>query len=262
MFPAAFYAQVASSVCMTAVGVIGYAVARADGAEPRHRRAWRLYAATALASGITIVAQNTFGGAALLAGAGSPTWETYLAWGPGMNYGRGLFWYVFAVLLLVHGHPRGQEARVLRQTNVWLLLGAAFALGLVGGFVEGPYTTRHEGHYAILNHGLLVLMMAGLAAAVASDGMDRLLALTVAANIAVIPLFSTWLWWRAHGVGGASYPSSLNIQTYYAVFWLASLAIAARRLWLARRGVPVPGLVASLRAIPPHGIPEQRSSHR
>lgn len=263
MFPAAFYAQVMSSASVLALGVASYAVVRSGGLEPRHRVAWRLFAAVALASGITSAVQTVFGGAALLAGAGTPVWDTYLAWATGMNYGRGLFWYVFAGLLVVHGRPWGQGARVLRHRNLWLLFGAAYAVGLGLGFVEGPYTARHEAHYAILNHGLLLLMTAGLVVAVASDGVDRLLALAVAANIAVLPLYSSWLWWRAHAVGGGTrYPSTLFIQMYYVVFWLVSLAIALRRLWLARRGVPVPGLLASLAAIRAHGLPERRSSPR
>lgn len=245
MFPPTFYAQTVGTFAMLGLGIAGLAAAaRAQGAPPRHRLGWRITGQVFLAAGIGRIVQNTGGGAALLGGEGSAAWDSYLVWAPGMNYGRQLSLCILGALFLLLA-VRPADAAPLRSGRVWLLLLLGYAVGMAAGLVEGPMGARHFRNFAMLNTAPLLVLLAGLAVAAVADAIDRLLALALAVNTAVLPLYSLWLSWNMQS-GGRPAPTPFQYQSYYALFSLMALAIGVRRWHLARRGVPVPGLFSPL----------------
>jgi hypothetical protein len=119
----------------------------------------------------------------------------------------------------------------------------ATAAGTAIGLLEGPFVPQHLANFALLNTGLLLLLLSTLAVAVVTGAADRLFTLALAAYTAGYPLTTLWLSWRAHSSPGGITPPALYTQLYFIAFVVVALGITTYRWILARRGIPVPAVL-------------------
>jgi hypothetical protein len=211
-------------------------------APPKHRECWRLLGSGFLFFGIFTLLVNAAGGWALVEGPGTKVWNTFVRVLPGTNYGSQLTLYAFCTLL-VTACLRGQRAGPLPGRTVWGVLLLGTAAGTAIGLLEGPFTLQHLANFALLNTGLLLLLLSALAVAVVTGAADRLFALALAAYTAGYPLTTLWLSWRAHNSPGSMTPPVLYTHLYFIAFILVALGITTYRWLLAGRGIPVPAVL-------------------
>jgi hypothetical protein len=240
--PPTMYLQIAVSALGTAIGVFALRIsARARAAPEVHRVTWRLTGLLFLLLGVDGLAQCMFGSWAILAGVGSPVWNSYLRWSPALNYSRTGPEFVFAGMILATAW-RGTPVPRHPATGAALLL-AGGAVGLALGWLEGPLESgRHYERVAILDGGLFAVWTLAMSAAVLTDVVDRTLLATLVLCVLPLPLNVIWFSWLARVETGVWVPRPFDMQLYHVALKALVLAVALRRWRAARIGIPVPGL--------------------
>jgi hypothetical protein len=238
--------QIAVSLVGAAVGACALETARrAVGAPAVHRLTWHLAGGTFVLMSASALAQNAFGSAAILAGTGSPLWNAYLRWAPGLNYGRNAMEVGLLGLLIAVVWRRG-AARPVPRTAAWLVLAALGVAALALGSREGPLVAgRHFGSVAVMDTALFALWALALSAAVLADVIDRSLLLALGLSAAALPLNALWFFSLARLGTGVWTPRPVDMQLYRLLLEAAVLLVVVQRLRLARRGVRVAGLAES-----------------
>lgn len=225
-------------------GIVARSVPRyGRSGSPRHLLLWSVAGVTFILQGVNRLAQDTFGTWAYFAGPDTRVFRSYLAALPAANHSRTFAMLGFCGVLAVLTFWRRELSR--RQT-VLLSVGVALAgmaVGAVIGWREGPFRVQpHFSAVAVSDAFELVFLLAALFAVLVGNQADRLLWLALAAytfNVALNILWMVGL--SALGVGWA--PSVLHMNLYRVMLLALMVCIAARRLFLARRGVPTRGLL-------------------
>jgi hypothetical protein len=236
-----FVVQTAAILAMVPFVAFAFLTARHLPPDPRAVRAswWMTAGCFGLITAIALV-QTAGSLAALTGGRGSVAWDLYVAWIPAGNYARSLPIIPFAVLLLaVAIHPRNGG----RYVGVTLGLCALFAvLGIGVGMLEGPYVSSvHLSRIALISGVSVILLLAALLVATATDSYDQLLwlilgmyALKEALSVSLLSLMA----WREFS--RLVPPAALFQMTLAA--WLVMVALSARRYHHAVKKRPVPAL--------------------
>lgn len=241
--------QTASAVGAVPIGILSMMVGRRAASARTHRQAWLLVGWTFLVLGGFGSLQAVLSIWAASAGPGAAIWSHYLVWAPGMNYARGLITTAFAVGLILLALPRGE--RRVRAYHPFGF-GVAVALGLVLGHMEGPLgATDHFSRQAVLTAGTVIILLASLLLAAATDVVDRLLWLAVTVftlkQALSVSLLSILAW--------MAFDSAIRPVTFYAMHAAALglvLLLVLRRYQLARQHREVPALFESVSAVRKH----------
>jgi len=220
-------------------------IARERGRVPRdYRLSWLLTGATFTLYGLVIGIQNACAAWAYVAGPGSRALELYLRYAPLGNHSRtfGSYAYCLAMLGLAFS-PR------LRNTGrVWLLAGLVAAGMMVGaayGWREGAFVRQvHYTAVAMMTALELILLLAMLFATLVVPTVDRLHWFAVGLHTFGVALNILW-YVGLLGIGFGWAPAPWLMAAYRVMFAGAMAGLAVRRLILARKGVPVPGLIDS-----------------
>lgn len=228
--------QVAAPLPYVGVGLAALAIERRmpDRAAPP-ARAWRLVGLAFLLSGGGHLAQSLWAAAAVAAGPESAVYAAYLRWTPAQNHSRALMMLAFGVALALLPRLSGWRAPAL-------LLGG-MVVGAALGWAEGGFQTeRHFPLLSALDTLQLLVVLGALAATLHGNRVDRHLWLLVA--LYAVGHASSVIWLAALSwaeTPGAWAPNALYLQGLLLLGASATLAVALRRLWLARRDVAVPG---------------------
>lgn len=237
--------QVAAALVLTGSGAAALAASRHTGGFPaRYRLTWRIAGLALVLIGVSSILQNAHGALAIAHGEGSPVWNGYMRLAPAWNHSRELVPFALALLLLGAALAPKHPALDGRWIPPVVLL-AAFALGGVMGWMEGPLDfARHFERVALLDAAALLFVICALAATMIADVVDRLLMLALLAYVIPLPLNALWFAWMAAHVGGGGWaPSPASMQLYRIAFDAVCAGLAAWRWRLARRGAYVPGFL-------------------
>lgn len=237
--------QCAVALLALAMGVLGLKVARAlpPDAPVLHRLSWEVVGLVFLLGAVSSIFQNVFAVIAVRAGNGSPAWNSYAVWAPVGNYGRTLAKSMLSLLLCLL--PLAHRVTLPRARLV--AIGASvvmFAVGTALGLMEGPLRMSvHFSMYSVFETVELVLLLIALFVAVQTSSMDRLLWAAMALYAARQALnalsYGALAWW---GTDGRWAPSGLHIHVMGVIGYVVMAYLSWKRILLARRGVPVPGM--------------------
>jgi hypothetical protein len=235
----------------TAVALLGFlfgvqalGVTRAlSGTRAAHHAAWELTAVGFLVAGVSSVVWSAFAVWAVAAGPGSAAWNGSVTWMPVGNYGRSVAKAMLALLLCCIPWLAGLTPRARGAASLGSLL-AMFAAGGVYGYLEGPLRSgTHFSIYAVFQTAELILLLAALFIAVLQSSMDRWLWAILAiygVRQALNALSVSALAWL--GIPGRWALSPMVVHLMGVASYLMMMALAHRRLQLARRRVAVPGM--------------------
>lgn len=252
---------------LIAVFTMGFAAAAlrvARGPAPldaAYRYGWRLAGAAFAVHAASQAVQYAWGGAAMWGGRAG-VMEAYLRWAPAMNHSRTFLILAFVGALVLSAFRPVPEGGRLS----WGYLGclaAAFAAGGLVGHAEGSLIGgRHYLRVAGWDTVILVVMLAALFASLLRDRLDRFLwsALTTYASSVAISV----IWFAALTQiddPNVWSPAPWQIALYRAVFSLVMLLLAVRCLALARRGLPIRGLLGSRDDRPAYGAVPSATLH-
>ncbi len=231
--------QTLAQVLLLACGIAALAVARERDAFSKVQ--WALWLLTGIAftlMGVNAVLHAAAAAGAFFAGADTAIYDLYLRWSPTGNHSRSALVIAFGVVVIWLTGSRGPL-----PSWFWLFaVGLLLLFLLVGGWIgwrEGLLTpSRHYSAFAGLNTiGLLVLLWA-LWRSLLAETMDLHLWLAIAVYAIHQALNVIWLSALAWSfVPGAWSPSPWMIMLYTVIAHTTMLAVALRRLVLARRGV-------------------------
>jgi hypothetical protein len=237
--------QWAFSVVVVVLCGVAFRIGRHRSAvDALHPAAWTLTGIAFVPYTACMVLQNAWGTWAMVAGGRSAAMESYLLWAPAMNHSRTFVLIAFFALLAWFMLRRDPPTAPVWWGAVGVLaLGAAFGVWI--GWREGSMVmSTHFTRVALWDAVELVVVLAALFVALATDRVDRYLwavlavfGAVVAINIlmyAFLALIDDPRVWSPH-------PWAMG--TYRLALAAVMLAIALRRLALASRGVPVAGLL-------------------
>ncbi|HEU0016450.1 MAG TPA: hypothetical protein VFQ45_22410 [Longimicrobium sp.] len=241
--------QVASALLTLAFGAMAVRVMRLAGRNrDRALAAWEPTAFAFLLAGTLLLAQALWAAAAIRAGAGSGTLDTYLAWAQPLNVGRGALTVAYAAVLaaLVVGGRRWALRLSARSLPVF---GTAATVGTLAGRLLDDRTPNGQmAQLGVLGAVTVLVLLGVLLAAVTNDGLDQLLWFALAAytlkETMQVSLFALIAWWT---------PGSSRAVTYgfYALALLVLVIMAvlgARRVRMAAARQHVPALFEHIHA--------------
>jgi hypothetical protein len=209
---------------------------------PETSTAWILTGSAFLLQAVSLVVQLSFGTAALWRGAGSRTWDAYLAWSPAFNHSRTFHLIAFALALLL----------LLRRSNARSALVPGLVL-IALGHLTGAGVGRMEAEYSALTHYTavarwdvieLLLFLPLLHAALPSARIDRLL--WFALSVYTFHLALSILWFAGLSrlaVPGEWAPQPWVLHALRLDLTTGLCVIAVHRLALVRAGRTVPPVI-------------------
>lgn len=237
--------QLLVTALLLSFGVLSLVIAgRAAFQKPFHKVFWTLAGAGFVTHGTLQATQNLWGSLAMAAGGTSATMATYLRWVPAFNHSRTFLWLAFSGIMVWMA-----RRDTLPGPRAW----GATALALAVGLLVGALLGYHEGsllastHYtrvALLDALELVVLLGVLFVALVSGRVDRHLwgALAVFATMVALNI----VWYAAMSMIDDKRvwtPAPWMMSAYRVVPTAVMVAIGARRLQLARRGIKVPSLL-------------------
>lgn len=242
-----YWLQVVLSLSFGAFGVLSLLVGRhPDPNGPFRSAGWRLAGVAFLSHACVRVIQNVWQRLVFHEPLGSPALERYLDWAPIFNHSRTFLLVGFCGLLIalvVRKEPPGPR--------FWRTVPAVLAGGLVLGGTLGYFegTLRAVIHYtnvSLLDLLEVVVLFGVLFAALATSRMDRLLWAALGLYAFMLTLNVVFmLAFAAKDDASAWSPPAWVLPAYRSVLTWLMVALAARKLVLARRGTPVPALLES-----------------
>ena len=239
--------QAAAALSFVAFGLLSVAVhRRTPGARADHRLSWLLIGGGFTLHGLALLFHTLWAVAAYVAGSGADLYETFLVWTAPMNHSRTFLLLGLTFAILAHAmlpHPRSRRF----AGGAAVLIGAGFAGGLVVGRVEPEMSAlTHFSAVATWDVVQLVVLLVALFVALLTSRMDRYAWTALAVYAFSLALNVMWLAALSRtDLPGEWAPRPWMIAAYRLVLTLAMVAVAVRRLQLARRGVPVSALMDS-----------------
>lgn len=224
---------------------IGFLVVRRTRSEACVQR--EMWFATSLMFGllgISSTLQEIGAVRAFVAGPGTDAYSQYLVWSPIGNHSRNAMVVVYAATILALA---GREMSSFQRIRRFMLLGFPLAMlggGLIG-VMEGPLLSGyHLSAFAVFTALGFLGLLGALMVSLLNRAMDWLLWLCIGIY-SVHSVFDV-LWYSALAwvsVPGAWVPSFAEVQLIGAIAYALMIVVALRRLSLARRAVPVGGIL-------------------
>lgn len=215
----------------------------------RQRDAWRMTGLTFALFSLVVIPQLAVGTAAFVLGPEHPVYAAYLRWAPAANHSRTLVVWSLYVSLAVLALRSDTPPWMRRAYPV--LVGSMLVAGGVIGSLEGPFDiVRHLSNTSLMDAAAFVALASLLFLLMLRDTIDRALwvALGCYGTSAVVSsLFLAAIAWINAGVWT---PSPIMMEASRLVFSTGMVSMAAWRLRLADRGVPLPGLLGTPRPLP------------
>ncbi|HEX8674335.1 MAG TPA: hypothetical protein VF710_20720 [Longimicrobium sp.] len=237
--------QLLVTALLLSFGVLSLVIAgRAAFQKPFHQVFWKLAGGAFVTHGTLQATQNLWGSLAMAAGMSSATMATYLRWVPAFNHSRTFLWLAFsgvAVWLARRGTLPGPRA----WGGIVVALACGLVVGALLGYHEGSIlASTHYTRVALLDALELVILLVVLFVALVSGRVDRHLwgALAVFATMVALNI----VWYAAMSMIDDKRvwtPAPWMMSAYRVVPTSVMVAIAVRRLQLAKRGVKVPSLL-------------------
>ena len=238
--------QTLLSVLRLAFGWMAMRVARRLHDAPA-TRAWLVSGMAFFAVGVHALVQDTFAILAVSSGAGSYLWDTYIEWAPALNHSRQFAIAAFFPLLffVANGSVVSRRRTVIYSVGG---LSAAMVLGYVVGWKEGALIPAiHFRAGSILDVAELLIALVVLFSLLVRSYVDRLLWTAVALYAFSLSLSAIW---TSALVGmdspGSWTPPPVFMHVFRAVLGLGMVLIAAWRLSLAGKNVPVRSLLEGM----------------
>ena len=219
------------------------------------RRAWIVTGLAFVISGAVSLVQATWAAWAFRSGPDSQLWMQFIRWAPAGNHSRTFGKLAWGAALAFLPWLQNFSAR-MTIVMVGSVLILAVLTGGVVGWMEGSFVDgTHYGWVAVLNNLELVAVLAAVIIALLLGSMDWLLWLAVC--IYALRLAINVIW----SVGRVSFhvpdawlpPLWINLVIGITAYFLL-IALALRRIDLARRGVYVPALLELLDERPASAI--------
>lgn len=216
--------------------------------DPLHPAAWTLTGIAFVPYALCMTLQHGFGTWAMVAGNDSAVMARYMEWSPALNHSRTFLLVAFFALLTWF-----TVRRTAPTPRTW----AGVAAGLGAGFAFGVWMGLHEGALVVATHFTrvaiwdaleLAVVLATLFLGLVTNRVDRYLWALLAVFGAVVAF--NILFYAALSLMGDPRvwsPPPAMMGFYRLALVLVMLAVAMRRLSLARRGVPVAGLLGGPR---------------
>jgi hypothetical protein len=221
---------------------------------PRHvgspRHAWQMLGFVFLLYSVADVSQMLFGTMAFVGGPESAVWPAYMRWMPILNHSRTVVMWGLYVLLGVLAAGGARSWPVLRRAYVPFSL-AMVALGGLLGVLEGPFdAARHLSNTSLMDALAFIVLAVLLFVLMLRDTVDRALWLALlfygSSSVMSSLFLAAIAWINAH----AWTPSPWIMEVSRVAFTTAMVSMAVWRLRLARRGVPLAGLLGTNRPRP------------
>lgn len=215
---------------------------------PRH--AWQMLGFVFLLYSLADVSQMLFGTLAFAGGPESAVWPAYMRWMPILNHSRTVVMWGLYVLLAVLAAGGARTWPLLRHRYVPFAV-AMLALGGLLGALEGPFdAARHLSNTSLMDALAFIVLAALLFVLMLRDTVDRALWVALVCYGASSVMSSLFLaaiaWINAH----AWTPPPWIMEVSRVTFTTAMVAMAAWRLRLANRGIPLAGLLGTNRPRP------------
>lgn len=243
--------QLAAGALPLLFGVLALGVWRRLGPERRDRPglAWKLTAAKFVVGGGYATLHALFSAAAITGGPRTGVYAFVVRWAVAANAGRAVLTIVFGGMLIALLALHRRAGARIAAAAPWVLLGVAAAATAAMRALLGDSAYTLSTVLAVLNALTAILLMGALLVAVLNDGMDQLLwlalgAYTLKETLSVSQL-AVMAWWSV----------APQVQTFRIFYWIgialsaSMVALAARRLHLARAGRRVPAVFEGLHAI-------------
>jgi hypothetical protein len=212
------------------------------------RHAWRITAFVFLVYAASHLTQAVSAAMALRQGPGSPVYETYVRWFPMANHSRTLLVWSLYLCLGMLAWKGASAWRTLRYAYVPLALGMMVLGGMIGWW-EGPFDpVRHLSNTSLLDVVGFLVATSVLFVTMLRGTIDRALWFAIflyASSSVVSSLFIAALAWI--NVADAWTPRPWVMEVSRVSFAVAIVAMAVWRLRLARRRIPLPGLLGAER---------------
>jgi hypothetical protein len=241
--------QWAFTATAVAIALIALLIGRyRNTAEPFRALAWRFFGMVLSLYALSLVVQNAWGSWAMAAGSASGVMAGYLKWAPALNHSRTFLLVAFFGALSWFMLRRERPSRTVLGVGIAASVAGFLAGGWLGWAEGSLIVATHYTRVAVWDTVELVIVLGTLFVGLVTNRLDRHLwallttfGVVVALNIiyyAAISLVNDPRVWSPP-------PSMMGL--YRLVLVQVMLAVAVRRLHLARRGISVGGL---LRAAP------------
>ncbi len=223
---------------------------RLPGHAGTQRPAWQMTGLVFLIFSVVDMSQLAFGTAVYVLGAEHPLYATYLRWAPVANHSRTLVVWSLYVLLAVLSF-RGMAAWPRLRRVYPVLAVAMLAAGGMIGWAEGPFdAARHLSNTSLMDVAGFLALSSLLFVLMLRDTVDRALWAALACYGISSVMSSLFLAAIAWINAGAWTPAPWIMELSRVLFTAAMVTMAAWRLRLANRGVPLPGLLGTTRPLP------------
>lgn len=204
------------------------------------RTSWKVAGAGFVLGGASGSVMNVWAAWAFFSGPGSTAWDEYIRWAPAWNHGGASLKACLGAVLTIAAVRRREPGPAFLRRSLAMLVAALFAGG-VAGWIEGPLQGNvHFTNAAIFETVELILMFAALLTSMVRDSMDRLLWISL--TIYTVRQALNAILWMALAwsrVPGAWVPKPVTLQLFGIVSYGMMLALAWRRVTLARQRVRV-----------------------
>lgn len=243
-----FYLQWLTALELAAVAAFSLAASRAGAAGAWYPAGWRLTGASFAVFSVDLVAQLSFGSAAMAAGRGTPVMDAYLRAAPAFNHSRTFLMLAALVLLLVLGVVRAPPARRFAR-GAAALLAVGLVIGALAGLAEGGFfRSLHYTAVAVGDIAELLVLFATLFVLLLTNRVDRYLWALLAAYACSLALGIFWFsLFTQIGVASAWHPPPWSLNAVWGVLYATMAALAFKRWRAGRRGRPVYGMLGPQR---------------
>lgn len=246
------FLQLLVAVLNVVLGFLAMRVSRHAGSRARDRApAWEMTGWAFLLPGGVGVALGVGAYWAVLSGPGSAPYHLLARMVPAANYARTCARIAFGIMLCASVAARRLPAWLGTALMVGMLL-AAIGAGAVIGLREGPLVPAvHYVNYSVFEAAELITVLAALLFGLHHSSMDRslwLLLAVYATRQSMNALMFTRLVWLGHARAYSISP--ITVQMVGVAAYLGMISLAVHRLVLARRGVPVPPMLATAQLQP------------
>jgi hypothetical protein len=238
-----FFLQCAVTALLVTTAVLCLRIP-AGSLNPFYDASWRLTGVALLLHSSDKLLQNVFGGAAMLAGSGSPVMAAYLRAAPLFNHSRTfLLDGYFVALVVLALYPRKPDAFFWRVAAAALALGFAAGVGL--GWGEGSLLeSAHYTTVALWDVVELLVLMGSLFIVLLKDRADRYLWALWSAYGLSLALGIFWFMVLAQvRIAGAWVPPAWTVHAMRVMSCAIMLGSVALRLRRARAGVATRGML-------------------
>jgi hypothetical protein len=214
------------------------------------RHAWQMTGLVFVIFSAVVVPQMAFGTTVYFLGPEHPLYAGYLRFAPMANHSRTLVVWSLYISLAALAFRGDRAWPLLRRAYPALALGMLFAGGLLG-WLEGSFdAARHLSNTSLMDVAGFVGLALLLFMLMLRDTVDRALWVALVCYGVASVVSSLFLAAIAWVNADAWIPRTWVLELSRVAFTTAMVSMAVWRLRLARRGVPLAGLLGTNRPRP------------